>query len=104
MIAASSVIHVATDWPALGVFFLGLIGTIGGFAAWVIRRLDKNRAEWKEFISHEVQIATSEVKHEVSQLSTVVDDNSRELRDQGKAIARIEGRLGTTPTGSSQAP
>lgn len=95
MILAQSTVHVATDWPAFGLFFLGLIGTVGGGVAWVIRRMDRNREDWKAFVQHEVQLATEELKTQVSRLASVTDDNSRELREQGKAIARIEGRLGT---------
>ena len=94
---ADSTVHVATDWPAFGLFFLGLAGTFGGFGTWVLRRLDKNRKDWKDFVAHEVSMAVSELKNEVVNLSTQVTDNSHEVRDQGKAIARIEGRLGTNP-------
>lgn len=91
----SAPLHVATDWPAFGVFFLGLITTIGGFSAFVLRRLDKNREDWKNFVQHEVAVATEGLAKQVANLASVVDDNSREMREQGKAIARIEGRLGT---------
>ena len=91
---------MATDWPAFGLFFIGLIGTVGGFSAWVLKRLDKNRADWKRFVSEQVTAAKDEMKREFTTLAGVVDDNSREIRDQGKAIARIEGRLGTS-VGSS---
>lgn len=97
MTAAQATVHVATDWPAFGLFFLGLVSTFGGFTAWVLRRLDRNRKDWKDFVTHEVSTAMAEMKAEVSGLALVVSDNSREIRDQGKAIARIEGRLGTSP-------
>lgn len=95
MILAASPIHVATDWPAFGLFFLGLVTTIGGFTGWMVRRLDKNRADWKQFVTDEVKAAKDEMKSEFAQLAHIVDDNSRELREQGKAIARIEGRVGS---------
>lgn len=101
---ASAPIHVATDWPAFGLFFLGLIGTFGGFTAWVLKRLDKNRSDWKGFVKQEIAEATAALKHEVSALAGTVDDNSRELREQGKAIARIEGALGSGLSAQPHSP
>ena len=98
---ANAPIHVATDWPAFGVFFIGLVTVIGTFTGWVLRRLDKNRADWKLFVTDEVKAAKDEMKAEFAQLASIVDDNSRELRDQGKAIARMEGRLAGN-TGATQ--
>lgn len=97
MTLAAGAVHVATDWPAFGLFFLGLMTTAGGLAAFVLRRMDKNRADWKEFVSREVQAATLELKTEVAGLAATVGENSREMREQGKAIARIEGRVGVPP-------
>lgn len=99
MTLAATTAGLSTDWPGLGLFFVGLVGAIGGFTGWVVRRLDKNRAEWKDFVAAQVDLAKREMKAEFLQLARIVDDNSRELRDQGKALARMEGRLGTKPTG-----
>lgn len=97
MLASGAPIHVATDWPAFGVFFLGLIGTFGGFTAWVLRRLDRNRKDWKEFVTGEIERASTDLRRELAQVAELTSDNSRELREQGKAIARIEGKLSRPP-------
>lgn len=95
--AAQATVHVATDWPAFGLFFLGLITSLGGFTAWVLRQLGRNRKNWQDFVSAQVGEVKQELSADLAQLSGVVADLSRESRDQGKAIARIEGRLGTSP-------
>ena len=92
---SSGTIHVATDWTALGVFFVGLIGVLGGFVAWLVRRFDQARAANQAFVKAEVAAALAPLLAQMQTNTNRIGDTSREVVDQGKALARIEGALGS---------
>lgn len=92
---SSGTIHVATDWTALGVFFVGLIGVVGGFVGWLIRRFDRIRAANQVFVKDEIAVALGPLITQMSQNTAKIADTSREVVDQGKTLARIEGALGS---------
>lgn len=91
--SGGSSLHVATDWTAFGLFFLALITSFGGFTGWVLKRLDRNRKDWKDFVENAINLAMAEMKAQVATLAVAVADNSTQIRAQGLAVARMEGLL-----------
>lgn len=73
---------------------------MGGFAAWIINRLEKNRKDWKQFVAAEIQNATqmlskdiNDIKDQMARNSDAISKQGERIISQGENIAKLSGKM-----------